>query len=418
MSLKSMSLKSLFGTKAANKLMNLFPCIRGEMKLILSLLLFLTALVSCQKGSDSQSDAAGSSVNSAESSPLIPVTQEGVIFYANNVDKAFETAKAENKPVFVEIYSESCHVCQSFIPIFKEEKVSDFYNKTFLNYRIEVNSPEFQSFVLSQNIFVHSLPLMLYFDQNRNLVHLGTIDPNGDRLIEQGKLALDPNQRSASMKKRFEEGEKDSQLLIDYALFSKVTMDTVANRKAMEIYASQQPVGSYASETNYRAIQKLLMDVENPLGKYFINNLSAYKQGRDAAEVKNVAENLIMSSLYSSFGNQYSSDKIKQMRDYMVKAEIEPQLARNRVLLPLINAYFRENTPKRAVDLVNAHMTQVPLKVTDYAYLLKHFNERSPDASYVPSAEIWADNALKMAAPGTEEETNIRMELAAAQRRK
>lgn len=384
----------------------------------LLLFVFLTALASCQKDSDSQEGVNNSSTNSVEAAPLTPVTQEGVIFYGNNVDKAFEKAKAEDKPVFVEIYSESCHVCQSFIPIFKEEKVSDFYNKTFLNYRIEVNSPEFQSFVLGQKIFVHALPLLLYFDQNRNLVHLATIDANGEKLIEQGKMALDPNRRSASMKKRFEEGEKDSQFLIDYALFSKVTMDTMANRKAMEIYASQQPESSYASETNYLAIQKLLMDVENPMGKYFINHLPAYKQGRDAAEVKNVAENLIMSSLYSSFGNQYSSDKIKQMRDYMIKAEIDPHVARNRVLLPLINAYFRENTPKRAVELVNTHITQVPLKVPDYAYLLKYFNEYSPDASYVPSAEQWAANALKMAAQGSEEEVNIRMEMAAAKRRK
>ena len=385
---------------------------------LFGLVFFLTLLVSCQKDSDNQSDASGSSANSAESGSLTPVTQDGIIFYENNVDKAFEKAKAENKPVFMEIYSESCHVCQSFVPIFKEEKVSDFYNKTFLNYRIEVNSPEFQSFVLSRKIFVHALPLLLFFDQNRNLIHLGTIDANGDRLIEQGKTALDPNRRSASMRKRFEEGEKDSQFLIDYAMFSKVTMDTAANRKAMELYASQQPESSYASETNYLAIQKLLMDVENPMGKYFINHFATYKQGRDPAEVKNVAENLIMSSLYSSFGNQYSSDKIKQMRDYMIKAEIDPQVARNRVLLPLINAYFRENTPKRAVDLVNTHITQVPLKVPDYAYLLKHFNEHSPDASYVPSAEKWAANALKMAAPGSEEETTIRMELAAAKRRK
>ncbi len=394
--------------------MSLKYSIRRHIARILGLLFSLTALVSCQKSADSQQ----STENSADYSSLTPVTEEGVIFYANNVDKAFEKAKAEDKPVFVEIYSESCHVCQSFIPVFKEERVSDFYNKNFLNYRIEVNTPEFQSFVLNQNIFVPSLPLLLFFDQNKNLVHLATIEANGEKLIEQGKLSLDPNRRSASMKKRFEAGEKDNQLLIDYALFSKVTMDTVANRKAMEMYASQQPESSYASETNYLAIQKLLMDVENPMGKYFVNHLPAYRQGRDPAEVKNVAENLIMSSLYSSFGDQYSSDKIKQMRDYLIKAEIDPQVARNRVLLPLINAYFKENTPKRAVELVNTHITQVPLKVPDYAYLLKHFNEHSPDAGYVPSAETWAANALKMAAPGSEEEVNIRKELAVAKGRK
>ena len=104
---------------------------------------------------------------------LVPVTQEGVLFYANDVDKAFAMAKAENKRVFVEIYSESCHVCQSFIPIFKDKQVSDFYNQNFLNYRIEVTSPEFQSFLLAQKIFVPSLPLLLYFSNDRKLAASG-----------------------------------------------------------------------------------------------------------------------------------------------------------------------------------------------------------------------------------------------------
>lgn len=105
------------------------------------------------------------------------------------------------------------------------------------------------------------------------------------------------------------------------------------------------------------------------------------------------------------------------MRDYMIKAEIEPQVARNRVLLPLINAYFREKTPAKAVELVNTHMTQVPLQVPDYMYLLKYFNEKAPDASYVPSAEKWAANALNMVEKNSADETTIRAELAAAQRR-
>jgi thioredoxin-related protein len=383
----------------------------------LAVFVFLTLLSSCKKNDSNEQATTGNEAGAAIGTPLVPVTTEGVIFYANNIDQAFAKAKVENKPVFIEIYSESCHVCQSFIPVFKEQTVSDFYNKNFLNYKIEVTSPEFQSFLLAQKIFVPSLPLLLYFDQNRNLIHLGVIEAKGEKLVEQGGLALDPTQRAASMKKRFESGEKGDQFLIDFAMFSRVTMDTVMNRKAMEQYARQQPESSYTSETNYLAVQKLLMDVDNPLGTYFVNHLPAYRKAHDPAEVKNVAENLIMSSLYSSFGSAYSSDKIKQMRDYMIKAEIDPQVARNRVLLPLINAYFRENTPIRAVELVNTHLTQVPLKVPDYLYLLKYFNEHSPDAGYVRSAETWAANALNMVEKNSADEAAIRMELAAAKRR-
>lgn len=390
---------------------------RHILRLFLLVFGFLTLLTSCKKNAKNEQSVPSQAVSSVNTTPMVPVTSEGIIFYANNVDQIFAQAKTENKPVFIEIYSESCHVCQTFIPVFKEQAVSDFYNKNFLNYKIEVTAPEFQSFLLAQKIFVPSLPLLLFFDQDKNLLHLGVTDANGEKVIEQGKMALDPARRGATMKKRFEQGEKSNQFLIDYAMFSRVTMDTLMNRKAMEVYAKQQLESDYISETNFLAVQKLLMDVENPLGNYFVNHLPAYRKVHDPAMVKNVAENLIMSSLYSSFGNAYSSDKIKQMREYMIKAEIEPQVARNRVLLPLINAYFREKTPAKAVELVNTHMTQVPLQVPDYLYLLKHFNEKSPDASYVPSAEKWAANALNLVEKNSADEATIRAELAAAQRR-
>lgn len=390
---------------------------RHILRLFLLVFGFLTLLTSCKKNAKNEQSVPSQAVSSVNTTPMVPVTSEGIIFYANNVDQIFAQAKTENKPVFIEIYSESCHVCQTFIPVFKEQAVSDFYNKNFLNYKIEVTAPEFQSFLLAQKIFVPSLPLLLFFDQDKNLLHLGVTDANGEKVIEQGKMALDPARRGATMKKRFEQGEKSNQFLVDYAMYSRVTMDTLMNRKAMEVYAKQQLESDYISETNFLAVQKLLMDVENPLGNYFVNHLPAYRKVHDPAMVKNVAENLIMSSLYSSFGNAYSSDKIKQMREYMIKAEIEPQVARNRVLLPLINAYFREKTPAKAVELVNTHMTQVPLQVPDYLYLLKHFNEKSPDASYVPSAEKWAANALNLVEKNSADEATIRAELAAAQRR-
>jgi thiol-disulfide isomerase/thioredoxin len=377
-------------------------------------LLVLTALLYSCSGKNGNETA---NTTSNETSYLIPITQEGVIFYANNVDKAFEMAKAQGKPIFLEVYSESCHVCQSFIPIFKEQKVSDFYNQNFLSYKIEVNSPEFQSFILGRKIFVPSLPLLLYLDENKNVVHLGVIEANSDKLIEQGKLALDPKQRAASMKQRFLGGEKSNQFLIDYAMFSRVTMDTAMNRKAMELYANQQPQSSYTTETNFVAIQKLLMDISNPMGTYFINNLPIYKKMYDPAIVKSVAENLVMSSLYSGFGSAYDSKTILQMRDYLVKSEIDPQVARNRVLLPLINAYFKEGTPARATDLVNNHTTQVPLKVTDYLYILRYFNEKSPDAGYASSAQNWFRNAMNMVQTNSTDEVELYYELAFAYKR-
>lgn len=387
------------------------------MKRLVYLYIMLILGSACQKKGTNKSGQDSGTTAAVNTPDLVPITQEGVIFYANNVDKAFEMAREQNKSVFIEIYSETCHVCQSFIPIFKEQKVSDFYNKNFLNYKIEVNSPEFQSFLLSQKIFVPSLPLLLYFNQEKKLEHIGIIEANADKVVEQGKYALDPAKRSASMKKRFEAGESNAQFLVDFAMFSRVTMDTSMNRKAMDRYAREMPANSYTSETNFLAIEKLLMDVDNPMGTYFITHLPAYRKLYEPDRVKNIAENLVMSSLYSSFGNVYKSSKIIQMRDYLIVTGIDPQVSRNRVLLPLINAYFRENAPAKAVDLVNTHATQVPLKVPDYLYLVRYFNEHSPDAGYVPSAQNWVNNAMNQIQKNSAEEAELLYELAAAYKR-
>ncbi|GAB2771587.1 hypothetical protein GCM10027275_12960 [Rhabdobacter roseus] len=344
---------------------------------------------------------------------LVAEAQHGIQFSENNLQKAFTEARAQRKPVFVEVYSSSCHVCQSFIPVFNDKQVSDFYNQQFINYRIEVSSPDFQQFILGRKLFVPSLPLFLYYDANQNLQHLAITNPTAQDVIRQGQLALDPKQRSASMKQRFVAGERSAQFLIDYGMYSRVTSDTVMNIRAMDAYAKQQSPSNYLSETNFLALQKLIMDVDNPLAGYFLVHLPDYAKKYDPKLVNSTAENIVMYSLYSSRGNAYSSAKVVKMREYLIKAGVSTQMARNRVLLPLLNAYFREKKAGEAVALVNTHSTQVPLKAPDYNYLLRYFNGKSTDAAYVPSAQKWFASALKTN-PTPKESAELHYEMAVA----
>ncbi|HEV7349604.1 thioredoxin family protein [Telluribacter sp.] len=351
-------------------------------------------------------------------STVLGAQSQGIQFAENNLRNTFNQARVQNKPVFVEVYSNSCHVCQSFIPIFNQKQVGDFYNQNFINYKIEVNSPDFQQFILGRKIFVPSLPLLMYFDGNQTLQHLAIIQPSAENVIQQGKQALNPAQRSASMRQRFAAGERANQFLIDFGMYSRVVSDTAMNLKAMDAYARQQPANAYLSETNFLVLQRLIMDVDNPLATYFINHLPEYSKKHDPKLVTGTAENIIMYSLFSSRGNKYSSTKVIQMRENLLKAGIAPQMARNRVLLPLLNAYLREKKPAQAVEVVNTHSKQVSLKAPDYLYLIRYFNEKSPDASYVPSAQTWFSNGLKtVASPTSKEAADLYYQMAVAFKR-
>ena len=345
---------------------------------------------------------------------LSVVKAQGVQFTENNLRNVFNQARTQNKLVFVEVYSSTCHVCQSFIPIFNQKQVGDFYNQSFVNYKIEVNSPDFQQFILAKKIFVPSLPLLLYFDGNQNLQHLAVIEPSAQNVLQQGQIALNPAQRASSMRQRFASGERSGQFLIDLGMYSRVVSDTAMNLKAMDAYAKQQPQNAYQNQNNFLVLQRLIMDVDNPLATYFLGHLPEYSKKYDPKLVQNTAENIIMYSLFSSRGNKYGSKKVIQMREYLTKAGIGAQVARNRVLLPLLNAYLREKNPAQAVAVVNTHATQVPMKAPDYIYLIRYFNEKSPDASYVPSAQNWFNSGLKTVGANSKEAADLHYQMAVA----
>jgi thioredoxin-related protein len=93
----------------------------------------------------------------------------GINFFKGTLKSAFALAQAQNKPLFVEIYAIGCPHCENFKKTFDANaKVGAFYNKTFINYQLEVNSPEAKAFRQKHNIYVLSTPLMSFWDKDEN----------------------------------------------------------------------------------------------------------------------------------------------------------------------------------------------------------------------------------------------------------
>jgi thiol-disulfide isomerase/thioredoxin len=194
----------------------------------------------------------------------------GIQFKTTPVSSLFQEARRSGKPVFVEIYSPTCHTCQSFIPTLADSRVGKFYNAKFLSTKLDIALPATQAFLQSRRLFVPSLPLFLYFDPQQNLVHFAMSNNTTDEVIRHGTNALNPQVRSQTMKARYQQGERSANFLIDYAMFARVTKDTVANMAAMTEYARQQSPATFANETNWLALQKLVLDFENPMFQYML----------------------------------------------------------------------------------------------------------------------------------------------------
>ena len=342
--------------------------------------------------------------------------QKGIQFSQSPIEKVFQDARRTGKPVFVEIYSPTCHVCQSFIPTLADSRVGKFYNDRFISTKLDVNQPGTRAFLDSRRLFVPSLPLFLYFDPQQNLVHFAMSNNSTDEVIRHGTNALTPQARSQSMKSRYQQGERSTSFLIDYAMFSRVTKDTVANMAAMNEYARQQSPATMANQTNWLALQKLVLDYENPLFQYMLNHMDTFRKAYGAKEVQDVAENILMSSLFSGRGAKFPISKILQIRQDLAKIGIDPKVAANRTLLPEVNAYFRAHQTAKAVERMDNQVNSNQLTVPEYLYISRLFNRNSPDAVDVPTVIRWVNKGLALK-PSPKEQADLRAELAVANQR-
>ena len=341
----------------------------------------------------------------------------GIAFKTSSIETVFQEARRTGKPVFVEIYSPTCHVCESFIPTLNDGRVGKFYNAKFISTRLDVSLPATRAFLDSKRLYVPSLPLFLYFDPQKNLMHFAMSTNSTDEVIRHGTNALNPQARSQAMKARYQQGERSPNFLIDYAMFGRVTKDTAANIAAMNDYAKQQASATYANQTNWLALQKLVLDYENPMFQYMLGHMDTYRKAYGAEDAQRVAENILMSSLFSGRGGQYPINKILEIRQDLAKIGIDPKVAANRTLLPEVNAYFRAHQTAKAVERMDNQVNSNQLTVPEYIYISRLFNSSSPDATDVPTVVKWVNKGLTLK-PNTQEQAALRAELTKANGRK
>ncbi|WP_420151889.1 thioredoxin family protein [Spirosoma sp.] len=343
-------------------------------------------------------------------------TGGGIQFRQTPLDAVFQEARRVGKPVFVEIYSPSCHVCQSFVPTLADSRVGKFYNAKFINTKLDFAQPSTKSFLDRYRLFIPSLPLFLYFDPQQNLIHFAMSNNSTDEVIRHGTNALNPKVRSQTMTLRYQQGERSPNFLIDYGMYCRITKDTAANITAMNDYAKRVSPATYTNQTNWLALEKLILDYENPMFQYMIDHLDAYRKAYGAEATQQVAENILMSSLYSGRGIRYPITKIQEIRQGLIKIGISTKVANNRTLLPEVNAYLRNHQTAKAVERMDNHANANQLSVLEYLYISRLFNRNSPDAIAAPTVAKWLNKALSLK-PEPKEQADLYYELAEAYRR-
>ncbi len=319
--------------------------------------------------------------------------QKGTAFLqTGNLRTVFDLAKTQNKPVLLEVYAPTCHVCNAFAPTFNLPQVGNYFNQNFISYKLDITTPEGTAFLNKQGLYILSTPTLLFFDKDVKLMHISILGENNNSanvLIEAGTKALNPAQRTSAYKASFRGGNKEANFLIEYGLISRVVRDTVDNISAMNAYAKKIPKSQYGNNTSFLLLQKVVIDDENEMFKYLMNNLPSFYAKNEKKLVNQTAENIIMYSLYSSRGMKYSTAKINTVRANLAKIGVDKKSIDGRVWREESKAYFRENKPAVAITILRK-LIDAKTDKASYVFLSNWVKSSTSDKAALLMASQWA----------------------------
>lgn len=67
---------------------------------------------------------------------------QGVKFESGTWKEILTKAKTENKTIFVDVYTKWCGPCKHVSEtVFPQEKLGEYYNSRFINFKIDAESP-------------------------------------------------------------------------------------------------------------------------------------------------------------------------------------------------------------------------------------------------------------------------------------
>jgi len=110
-------------------------------------------------------------------------------FFSGSLDDAYKSAQKTEKLIFVEVYASWCAPCKVMEKeVFTNKTVGKFYNKNFINLKLDVDAEEGALFKMKHQI--EAIPFFAFMDEQGNIVHndIGVIDSH--EFIELGELAM------------------------------------------------------------------------------------------------------------------------------------------------------------------------------------------------------------------------------------
>lgn len=200
----------------------------------------------------------------------------GIIFSEDSWVKIKETAKNENKLIFVDAYTTWCGPCKRMqATTFVDKKVGDFFNKYFISVKVDMETEFGKEFNKLYNIEVYPTLLFLKADGRVISKSIGALKNN--EILGLADIIVNPTKtKTYKYKTEYDNENKDIQVIENY-IISSLNESLIADTSIVNKYFSLLPVDSLIQHNAFEIFYNFVDSINCEQSIHFAKNYELFK---------------------------------------------------------------------------------------------------------------------------------------------
>lgn len=290
-------------------------------------------------------------------------TFKGIKFYSGSWDEVQQLSKQYGKPIFVEAYVDWYLPCQTLADdVFTQQEVADYYNAAFVNYRVNIETPEGKRFAKQYN--VQSLPDLIFSDSNGQILHRSNGLKNKEELMHMAQevfnqvdtmpdvvpiffhpedelKTMSSNSSNAivlnmeSMQRQYRHGYRKKAFLYDYAYMLRE--HDIDYRKVVNEYVDGLNLADLSKEKNINFILDFSGDIATKAINLLIKHKSFFENKLGIHAVNDRLKAAIFNAVHKAATNR--NERLFAQAKNMAKAAHFPD--EKRFVFEIKSAYYQ-----------------------------------------------------------------------------
>ncbi len=195
--------------------------------------------------------------------------------YVYSFEEALQKAKQEKKLVFFHCFADWAVPCHSMNKVvFSDQEFADWMDKYFVNFFIDVTTPEGRPLADKYNAKIMAHYLIL--DSNGNVVHRIVGGCPLPEFWKRVACALSPKTSLAGMTKSYDTGERSVKFLGRYATVLKYSNEDERYRKVSEEYFAKLKPVEWPKEENWILFRDKAREPEDKMFQYLVEHKNEF----------------------------------------------------------------------------------------------------------------------------------------------